>query len=62
MKLHYGVGKYKKSYDRPFISFQMMQQAVLLWFSEEEEKEEEEEEEHYQTIERLINLSVMHLI
>lgn len=57
MKLHYGVGKYKKSYDRPFISFQMMQQAVLLWFSEEEE-----EEEHYQTIERLINLSVMHLI
>lgn len=59
MKLHYGVGKYKKSYDRPFISFQMMQQAVLLWFSEEEE---EEEEEHYQTIERLINLSVMHLI
>lgn len=59
MKLHYGVGKYKKSYDRPFISFQMMQQAVLLWFSEEEE---EEEEEHCQTIERLISLSVMHLI
>lgn len=45
MKLHYGVGKYKKSYDRPFISFQMMQQAVLLWFSEEEEEDEEEEEE-----------------
>lgn len=39
VKLHYGVGKYKKSYDRPFISFQMMQQAVLLWFSEEEEEE-----------------------